>query len=171
VQSLVRASVVVAVVGLVLTQATAAHAFERQWHAGIDAGYAALFDDTSSGYGGGAHLAYGLTDAFNAVLELDVTHHPSAGTTVWSGGAGVVYTFDVARLVPYAGVLGAGYKLAGDLSKWAPGFQAAVGVDYQLERNWAIGFEARWHTIFASDPVGTAGYMTTFVMAEYVWGF
>ncbi len=149
----------------------AAHAFERQWHVGVDGGYAALFDDTSSGFGGGAHLAYGLTDAFNALVEVDVTRQPSAGTTVWSGGAGVVYTFDVARAVPYGGVLGSGYKLSGDLSKWAPGFQLVLGLDYQIERNWGIGVEVRWHTILAVEPVGTTAYMTSFLKAEYRWGF
>jgi hypothetical protein len=171
VRNFVKASIALGFFGVAFATAPRAQAFERQWHAGIDAGYAALFDDTSSGFGGGAHLAYGLTDAFNGVVEVDVTRHPSMGTTVFSTGAGVVYTFDVARAVPYAGVLGSGYKLAGDLSKWAPGFQLALGLDYQLERNWGIGVEARWHTIFASDPVGTAGYMTTFLKAEYRWGF
>jgi opacity protein-like surface antigen len=166
-----RWSVSVAVFGFAFALAPRAHAFERQWHAGVDGGYAALFDDTSSGFGGGVHLAYGLNDTFNAMMELDVTRQPSAGTTVWSGAAGVAYTFDVARAVPYAGVLGSGYKLAGDLSKWAPGFQVALGLDYEVERNWAIGFELRWHTIFANDPVGTLAYMTAFLKAEYRWGF
>jgi opacity protein-like surface antigen len=171
VRDLVRSSLALALFAVVFVTAPDAQAFERQWHAGIDGGYAALFDDPSSGFGGGAHLAYGLNDAFNAVLEVDVTRQPSAGTTVWSGGAGVVYTFDVARAVPYGGVLGSGYKLSGDLSKWAPGFQLALGLDYQLERNWGIGIEARWHTIFATDPVGTTAYATTLLKAEYRWGF
>jgi hypothetical protein len=157
---------------LVLVVSQRAEAFERQWHAGVGAGYANLFGDHgSSGFGGGAHLAYGLTDAFNLVLDVDVTHHPSADTNVWSSGAGVAYTLDVARIVPYAGLLVAGYKLSGDLSKFAPGGQLALGVDYQLDRHWAAGLDLRMHTIFAADPVGTLAYATTFLRAEYLWGF
>src|SRR5882724_3495526 len=63
----------------------AAWGFERQWHAGIDAGYARLFGQSaSSGFGGGAHLAYGLSDMFNALVELDASRHPSASTTIYS---------------------------------------------------------------------------------------
>lgn len=156
---------------IVLTIASRAEAFERQWHAGIDGGYASLFgDNASGGFGGGTHLGYGLSDAFNALLELDVTRHPSAPTTVWSGGAGVAYTLDVARAVPYAGLMGAGYKLTGAFPTTAPGFQIVLGLDYQLERSWALGVQLRMHTIFAKD-VGTTAYATTFLRVEYLWGF
>src|SRR5262245_47757250 len=119
----------------VVCMAPRAWGFERQWHAGVDTGYASLFGDNSAaGFGGGAHLAYGLTDAFNAMLEADVTRQFSAGTTIWSGGLGAAYTLDVARAVPYLGVLGGLYGLAGDLSTFAPGLQFALGLDYQIER-------------------------------------
>jgi hypothetical protein len=157
---------------LVLALAPSAWSFERQWHAGVDAGYAGLTGDNgASGYGGGAHLAYGLSDAFNALLELDISRHPGDNTTIWSGGAGAAYTIDVARAVPYLGLLAGGYKLHGDLSSTGLGFQVVLGLDYQLERNWAIGVQARMHTIFAGDPVGVREYATTFLRAEYVWGF
>jgi hypothetical protein len=165
-----------------------AHAYERQWHAGLDGGYAGLFgDQTVSGFGGGVHLGYGLSDAFNLLVEIDGTRHPDAGsrgTTVWSGGAGIAYTLDVAKLVPYAGLLASGYRLVGDVKcvqredgsaacvpfANAPGMQIVLGLDYQLDKNWAIGVELRMHTIFAAEPVGVVAYETTFVRAEYVWG-
>jgi hypothetical protein len=160
-----------------------AHAFERQWHVGIDGGYAVILEDGVSGFGGGAHAAYGLSDSFNAMLELDVTRHPGAditlGTganarvfsleTIASGAAGVAYTIDVARAVPYLGVLAAGYRL-GTLSPLSPGGQLALGLDYQLERNWAVGAQIRLHTIFTADA-GTLAYATTFLRLEYLWGF
>jgi hypothetical protein len=160
-----------------------AHAFERQWHVGIDAGYALILDPGVSGFGGGAHLAYGLSDAFNAMLEVDVTRHPGAMVTtgsgdvtnvssletIVSGAAGVAYTIDVARAVPYIGLLAAGYRV-GDLSPLSPGGQIALGLDYQLERNWAVGVQIRMHTIFTADA-GTLAYATTFVRLEYLWGF
>src|SRR5689334_3127046 len=105
---------------------SSASAFERQWHVGIDGGYANLFEDGASGYGGGAHLSYGISDAFNALLEADVTRHPSPGITVWSGTVGAAYTLDIARVVPYLGVLGGVYKLAGEVSTFAPGVKGVA---------------------------------------------
>jgi hypothetical protein len=156
-----------------LSAAPRAGAFERQWHAGVDFGYANLFDEGASGFGGGAHLTYGLTDAFNAMLELDVTHHPSRDATVWSGVVGAAYTLDIARAVPYIGVLAGVYKLAGDptFSTFAPGVRGVAGLDYQLERNWAIGLELSMQGIFAKNPIGAVPYATTFLTAEYIWGF
>ena len=166
-----------------LTPTREARAFERQWHVGIDGGYAVVFDPGVSGFGGGAHAAYGITDSFNAMLELDVTRHPGAAVTVGtgnearafsletigSGAAGVAYTIDVARAVPYVGVLAAGYRV-GTLSSFAPGGQLALGLDYQLERNWAIGAQLRMHAILTADA-GTLAYATTFLRFEYLWGF
>jgi hypothetical protein len=159
----------------------AAWGFERQWHVGIDAGYARLFGQgASSGFGGGAHLAYGLSDMFNALLEVDATDHPSAGSVVWSGAAGLAYTFDVARAVPYAGVLGGVYAVRGDVDKTAAMVQFVLGLDYELERNWAIGLQLRFpvasitpdvRTIFSVTSDDTNGYATTFLRVEYLWGF
>jgi hypothetical protein len=160
-----------------------AAAFERQWHVGLDAGYAVLFENGVSGFGGGAHAAYGLSDSFNAMVEVGVTRHPGAGVTlgaendrralsvetIASGAAGVAYTIDVARAVPYVGVLAAGYRL-GDLAPLAPGGQIALGLDYGLSRSWAVGAQLRLHTIFTAE-VGTVAYATTFLRLEYVWGF
>jgi hypothetical protein len=161
-----------------------ASAFERQWHVGFDAGYAVIFEDGVSGYGGGGHAAYGLTDSFNAMLELSATRHPGAGVTVGagemqqvlsmetvlSGNAGIAYTIDVARAVPYVGILAGGYRL-GDLThSLSPGGALALGLDYQLERNWAIGAQFRMHTIF-TEEAGAVAYATTFLRLEYLWGF
>jgi hypothetical protein len=162
---------------------SSAAAFERQWHVGVDAGYAVVFDGGASGFGGGAHAAYGLSDSFNAMLELGITHHPGAAVslgsgdgakvfsleTIASGALGIAYTIDVARAVPYVGLLAGGYRL-GDLSPMSPGGQIALGLDYQLERNWAIGAQLRFHTIFNPDT-GALPYATTFLRAEYLWGF
>ncbi|HMI82590.1 MAG TPA: outer membrane beta-barrel protein [Polyangiaceae bacterium] len=160
-----------------------AQAFERQWHVGIDAGYAMILDEGVSGFGGGAHGAYGLSDSFNAMLELAVTRQAGAAVKVATGdvvkdfsletmasaAAGVAYTIDVARAVPYVGVLAAGYRV-GTLSAFSPGGQLALGLDYQLERNWAVGAQIRLHTIFTADA-GTLAYATTFLRVEYLWGF
>jgi hypothetical protein len=158
-----------------------AGAFERQWRIGIDAGYARLFGQgASSGFGGGAHLAYGLSDMFNALLELDASDHPAAGSVVWSGAAGLAYTFDVARAVPYAGFLGGVYAVRGDLDKAAFMVQFVAGLDYELERHWSIGIQLRVpvasitpsvRTVFSVTSDDTNGYATTLLRAEYLWGF
>ena len=156
----------------VLSTSSQSQAFERQWHAGVDAGVASLFGGYSAaGFGAGTHVVYGLSDTFNALLDLDFTRHPSVNTDIWSGGAGIAYTLDVARAVPYAGLLAAGYKFTGDLSTTAPGFQVVLGLDYQIDRHWAVGLEVKMHTIFARDPIGAAAYGTTFLRFEYTWGF
>ena len=153
--------------------ASPALAFERQWHAGLDAGGAALdAGDRSLGFGGGAHLGYGLDDAWNAMLEVDVTRHPSQSMTIASGAVGVAYTLDVLRWVPYLGVLGGGYWLGdGATSRTAPGVQLALGVDYQCTRHFALGAQLRLHQVFAAEPLGTTSYATTFARAEWTWGY
>jgi len=177
-----RRAVVSAVIALGwVARPAAAWGFERQWHAGIDAGYARLFGQSaSSGFGGGAHVAYGLSDTFNALLEIDATAHPSAGSVVYSGAAGLAYTFDVARAVPYAGFLGGVYAARGDFDKTAAMVQFVAGLDYELERNWAIGIQLRVpvasitpdvRTIFSVSSNDTNGYATTFLRVEYLWGF
>jgi hypothetical protein len=151
-----------------------AQAFERQWHAGLDAGFAELARiDKSAGIGGGGHLAYGLSDAFNALFEVDVTRQFDAHTTVASAAVGAAYTLDVTRLVPYGGVLIGGYHLFADLPANALGVQGALGLDYGISRSWAVGLQVRFHKSLWtwSDAPGGFSYTTAFVRAEYVWGF
>ena len=140
-----------------LTLGRSANAFERQWHVGIDGGYAVIFDPGVSGFGGGAHAAYGISDSFNAMLELDVTHHPNAaltlGTgesartfsleTVASGGAGIAYTIDVARAVPYVGVLAAG---SGQLPLEDHMIRSATFLPAFVQRasRWSMSAQSNW---------------------------
>jgi opacity protein-like surface antigen len=157
-------------VGLVaLACAPSAAAFERQWHAGGDIGMATLFSGGgSTGLAGGGHLAYGLSDAFNAMLELDVSRHPSLGETVYSAGLGACYTLDVTRWVPYGGLLAGGYRIVGTPSSSSFGVQIAVGIDYQFKRNLAAGLQLRFHEMLVGDM---ASYTTTLLRIEYLWGF
>jgi opacity protein-like surface antigen len=161
--------VAAAIVTAALACAPSASAFERQWHAGADVGMATLFSgDGSTGIAGGAHLAYGLTDAFNAMLEADVSRHPSLGQTVYSAGIGAGYTIDVIRWVPYVGVLAGGYRFVGPPSSSAFGVQLAAGLDYQFSRNLAAGLQFRFHELLTGD---TNSYTTTLLRIEYLWGF
>jgi opacity protein-like surface antigen len=175
----VRRFLPVLIVLFALVLPRAAHAFERQWHAGADVGWSVVThkDRAYGGYGGGAHLTYGLTDAFDAMLQVGVTGHPVytgyPWMTVSHASLGAVWTFDVLRWVPYAGLLVGGYHFSSvgryDKAEWKLGFQATLGLDYAFSRSWAAGLQVRYHT-FSDEPF-TAHYLTTFVRAEYRWGW
>lgn len=168
---------ILAALGPLLVSAEA-EAFEKQWHAGADLGMAAVSYNGSifGGYGAGAHATYGLTDTFNAMLELSGSTHPVyigyPSLTVASGAVGVGYTLDVMRWVPYAGLLVGGYHFRGANllePQWKLGFQFALGLDYAISRSWAVGLQVRYHT-FSDDPL-SAHYLTTFGRVEYMWGW
>jgi hypothetical protein len=159
-----------------------AAAYERQWHAGASAGVALLTGiagDSYTGYGGGLHLTYGLTDAFNAVAEGDFMVYPSLdGAWLGGGGAGVTYVLDVLQWVPYLGVTGGAYDFArgaacggtGQASCHEALFGLTVpfGVDYQVSRSVAIGVEGKYRLLFADDTVHQLGALAR---VEYVWGY
>jgi hypothetical protein len=151
-----------------------ARAFERQWHAGADVGFADLFGDHGSvGWGAGGHMAYGLNDAFNALLDVTWSHHGDVRTNVASAALGAAYTLDVTRLVPYGGALVGGYRVSGDTTANVLGLQLVLGADYQWSRQFALGLELRWHqSLFTwSHTMDSLSYTTTFVRAEYLWGY
>jgi opacity protein-like surface antigen len=161
-----------------LAAASRAGAFERQFHLGADGGWSAVSwrGAVHGGWGAGAHLTYGLTDAFNAMLELAATDHAVApgrpDLVVMSGAAGVAYTLDVLRWVPYGGLLVGGYRFSGaelERPHAKLGFQVAIGLDYQLSRSWAVGGQVKYHT-FSDDPL-SAHYLTTFARVAYLWGW
>jgi len=184
-----RAVLAWAVPALLLGAEGSAAAFERQHHLGVDGGLSMLdVADKSSldvGAGIGVHYAYGLSDAFNLVVEGtsslvalkehldDPTTPHTRPTTVSSLGVGVVYVFDVLRWVPYAGVLGSSYLLGGgtlDKATLILGAQLAVGLDYQITRSVAVGVAGRQHLLL-TDLSTYPTYTTIFARVEYVWGW
>ncbi len=88
-----------------------------------------------------------------------------------SGSIGGGYALDITRWVPYFQVLGGGYHFTGDSAVTAPGISLALGLDYQIKRNFAVGAQLRRHEIFAPDPWGSVTYSTNVLRAEYLWGF
>jgi len=158
-----------------------ARAYEHQWHIGGALGYALTIDPTYNGFGGGVHLTYGLTDAFNAMVELDLTAHPGADALVGSGSIGAGYVLDILEWVPYVGLMAGVYDFfsygGGCGGKGEPGciatrigFSVPVGLDYLVSRSLAIGVAGRYHIL----PIGgdsTTQYLTVFARAEYIWGF
>jgi hypothetical protein len=149
-----------------------ARAVEREWHAGIGGGLASTsIGDQWAGFGFGAHVAYGLNDAFNALLQLDANRFGAAGTWSLDAAAGAAYTLDITEWVPYGGVLLGVNRFTGASSATGLSAQIALGLDYRIERNWALGIQLRYHSIWAADPIGRVDQTTTFLRAEYVWGF
>src|SRR5689334_12592778 len=96
-----------------LAFAAPAAAFEREWHVGGKLGGAAL-KGAPLGPAVNVHGAYGLSDMFDAVLEVTASRHGwSNGTDVFSAAAGLAYKIDVLQWTPYLGLLGGYYHYAG----------------------------------------------------------
>ena len=163
-----------------------ASAFEHQHRLGVDGGVAFISIDQkptlSVGGGGGIHYSYGLSDAFNflaegafcpVALQEDPEPKHNRATMIENVGAGIAYTLDVVRWVPYIGVLVSGFMLHGGSIEGARpniGATIAAGIDYQATRHLALGVAVRQHFIF-SDIADYPSYTQIFLRAEYVWGF
>lgn len=149
-------------------------AFEREWHVGGKLGGAAL-KGAPLGLAVNVHGAYGLSDMFDAVIEITGSRHGwSNGTDVLSATAGLAYKIDVLQWTPYIGLLGGYYHYAGKpgpSGEHGPQFGAAVsaGVDYLVSREFVLGVDLRAHTSFEDGLSFT--YYTGLLGAEYRWGW
>lgn len=131
-------------------------------------------------------LTYGLNDQFNLLVEATASDHgfTTGGVkrhaSVMAADAGVAYTLDVIQIIPYAGFLiGGGRVAAGDsmgdaisAKRGANGsldLVGAVGVDYQFSRSLTFGLAGRFH-FFVTGPE-TGQYITVLGRAAYTWGF
>jgi opacity protein-like surface antigen len=177
----------VSVVGLALAAFVAlgclapseAQAYERQWHAGVSLGYGLFGDGGASGLGGGLHLTYGLSDAFNAMAEVDATYHPGSERVLASGAVGASYVIDVLRWVPYVGLMAGVYEDIFTGPCPAPcsavdtrfGLSVPVGLDYQLSRSVAVGVQGRYHLLLTGGSSGVTSALTAFARVEYLWGY
>jgi hypothetical protein len=160
-----------------------ASAFERQWHAGADVGYNALLFQggrVGHGVGGGLHLAYGITDAWNLLGEFNTTYHPSGRFLLAGGGAGVGYVVDILQWVPHVGaVIGASDiantgaqcstpKHAACNSAWAT-LAIPFGIDYTISRSFSVGLGGRYQLLLSH--VGLVNAIGAFARVEYLWGY
>jgi hypothetical protein len=166
--------------------ASTAGAVEREHSIAVGGGLSVLdvADKSSADVGAGAGLAYtyGLSDAFNLMVEgtwslvaLNETVQgapPTRPSMVTSLDVGVAYVFDVIRWVPYVGLLAGACALNGgtiDGLKLEPGAAFALGFDYRFNRSWAAGLALR-QQVFAES--GTyPSYSQAFARVEYIWGW
>ncbi len=169
--------------------ATPARAVEREHAIGVDMGGAIFMvqDKSSSDVGGsvGLHYTYGLSDAFNLVANAgwslvaldetltDPTTPRTRPTNVTNADVGVAYVLDVLQWVPWGALEAGGYALQGGTIegvKVLPGVAVAVGLDYRLNRSWAVGVEAREHLLFTELPTYPS-FLQGLARLEYVWGW
>jgi hypothetical protein len=153
-----------------------AQAFEREWHLGAGAG-------VSSGQGlklspaVAAYAAYGLSDVFDARLELTARgyHVGSAqNPNALSAMAGVAYKLDVLRWVPWAGVY-AGYLTFLETPRADLTFKrrditlgVGVGLDYGISRQLGVGVTLRFDDALANSDAST---FDALLRVEYRWGW
>jgi hypothetical protein len=172
---------------LLLALPSSAQAYERQWHAGGGLGYAFFAEggNTLHGLGVGAHLTYGLSDAFNLLVQVDGSNHfgpaPFAPRVLASGSVGVGYVIDVLQWVPYVGVMAGGYGVFAPGACGAAGEPACVGarlglsvpfgLDYQLSRSFALGVAGRYGILLFGEAGGVGQTLTMYLRAEYLWGY
>lgn len=169
--------------------ATDAGAVERQWHVGLDGGYAlAAFPATKlggvdlaaakvSGFDVGLHGTYGLTDAFNLRAHADLSAfdlpEPRSSVISINSGLGAEYVFDVLRWVPYVGVTAGPNVLLvqGDRSVVQLAIEVPGGLGYQLNRSWTIGAEVRYRLLLLGEPDRTPTHgFVGLARAEFAWG-
>jgi hypothetical protein len=174
---------------LVTLVAVPAEAIERQHHLGLAPALAILSIDKKStnsvGAGGAIHYAYGLTDQFNLVVEAssavvaakqkqDFPYSPkNRPATVDQLSAGVSYVIDIVQWVPYLGLQGGVYRLAGGTvpdSLFIPGIAVSLGIDYQLSRHVAVGIGGRQHLLLTKLDTYPS-YTTVLLRFEYMWGY
>ncbi len=145
-----------------LALARPAHAVEREHRIGVGVGPSLLVasGQTNLGVGVDAHYVYGISDAFNLMVEgswANVTFRGESDAPrtrpnwLATGDVGASYVFDVLRWVPYVGVLVGGTTLSGGplgRTKILPDLEIAAGLDYRIDRSWSVGVEAREHMQF-----------------------
>ncbi len=167
---------------LLVLLSNSANAFERQWHAGANVGYASLVNGqgaTSHGFGAGLHLTYGVSDTINALVLADFSFHPDATdggkkvpqTLLAGGSAGFAYVFDILQWVPYLGATAGAYWAESPSGSGARlALQLPFGLDYQISRSFAVGVAGEYKLLFL-DVSGVAQRINVYLRAEYIWGY
>ena len=100
---------------LTLLFAGHARAFERQWHVGGGLGAASESGRYDERLVLGLHGAYGISDVFDARLELQGSHD-DFGIPEWLylARAGLAYKLDVLQWIPYVGGSAGAFIVAWD---------------------------------------------------------
>ena len=131
---------------------------EGEWQLSARLGGGTVSIDNRSPWGpvGGVDLEYGLTDAWAARLSVGASLNPvdadmrarlpGGKVSSTTALAGITYTFDVLRLVPY-GELSLGFVRFGGAVTQPHSTLASelgLGADYLLNRRWAVGISFQY---------------------------
>ena len=131
--------------------------------------------DKDLGWGVGVHGAYGLSDMFDAELELLLTENAVGDdkTSLLAATAGLAYKVDILQWIPYVGLLGGYYSYGGVPGPHgetkAVGAALQIGLDFLLTREVALTFDFRSHFSFKEEFYSPL--QTVMLGAEYRWGF
>ena len=153
-----------------------ARAFEREWHLGAAAG---ISDGEGLGPSPalGAYAAYGLSDTFDARLELTARGYQvgrAENPNALSAMVGVAYKLDVLRWVPWAGAY-VGYlgfleapRLDLPFKQHDAALGLGVGLDYGLSRQLGLGVTVRLDQAVTRME---ASSFDALLRVEYRWGW
>jgi hypothetical protein len=151
-------------------------AFENQWHLGGGLGVAKYDRRADWGPLVGVHGAYGLSDSFDARLELASSLHSSE--PLGSALLGVTYKLDVIQLIPWGGLAVGGYYLGDALagkrrSAFEPGGAIFLGLDYAWSRQWGLGlaFGSHFMPLAQDRSAMIPRYTTAILRIEHRWGW
>lgn len=175
---------------LVAASSTEARASERQWQAGLNAGYTQLMNSGGTavapkslpGFGASLSLSYGLTDSLNLIGHADMSFHPGgAPVLIGGGGVGIAYVLDVLRWVPWIGVTVGGYGVSArepcvttedvPCTTGRLGLSAPFGLDYQFNRRFSLGVHGRYGVLLFGNQNAVDQTISGFLRAQYIWGY
>ena len=155
---------------------TAAGAFERQWHVGAAAG-ASTGPGLALSPALGAYAAYGLSDVFDARLEVTARGYhlmSEVDPNALSAMIGVAYKLDVLRWVPWAGAY-VGYlgffespHLDLPFKQHDVAIGLGLGLDYGISRDLGLGITLRFDDALSRVEAST---IDALLRAEYRWGW
>jgi hypothetical protein len=168
-------------IALVLCLTAPARAFEREWHVGLGFGMAAPSSGYDAGPAVGVHGAYGLSDEFDARLEILASGHGYKVAGVennlgfLSAAALLSYKIDIISWIPYLGA-GLGYYHATRPPPPGNAFRRddvalafELGLDYAAWRHVSLGIGSRFDLPF--NDFGGARYFAVLLRGEYRWGW
>jgi outer membrane protein W len=152
------AALLALVAAAAVTARPAAAAGESEWQLSARLGAGTVSIDNRSPWGpvGAVDLEYGLSDAWAARASLGTatasvsadkkTGAPGGEVLASSALAGITYTFDVLRLVPYGELALGAVRFGGAVTRPHITFAAELGVggDYLVTRRWAVGLSFQY---------------------------
>lgn len=172
---------------MLLGPARHARAAARQWQAGARLGLAWL-DGPGLGPSAEAYVRHGLSDSFDLELQVLTSLHPFSPSSdpvppVGSApsnhgwalglGPGLLYRWDVLRIVPFAGVGLGVYEWSGvdaELNRAQFGGSGRLGLDYLLTRDVVLSVQTSAHLAWSDDGV-TIPWFQLGLGAAHAWGW